>query len=74
MAYIARDKNKKLYIFEDKPEREDNEWIPHYTDSYISGPCIELPLNTDEKLSRDQLRGLGSSLDGYLFRLINNKG
>lgn len=50
MAYIARDKNKKLYIFEDKPEREDNEWIPHYTDSYTSGPCIELPLNTDEKL------------------------
>ena len=50
MAYIARDKNKKLYIFEDEPEREDNEWIPHYIDAYISGPCIELPLNTDEKL------------------------
>lgn len=50
MAYIARDQNKKLYIFEDKPERDNNEWVPYYTDAYISGPCIELPLNIDEKL------------------------
>lgn len=50
MAYIARDKNKELYIFEDKPKREDDIWVPLYIDAYTSSPCIKLLLNTDEKL------------------------
>ena len=50
MAYIARDKNKKLYIFEDKPHQEGDIWAPPYVDVYTDSSCIELPLNADEKL------------------------
>lgn len=50
MAYIARDKDKELYIFEDKPERDDDIWVPPYIDAYTSGPCIKLSSDADEKL------------------------
>ena len=50
MAYIARDKDKELYIFEDKPKRDDDIWVPPCIDAYTSSPCIKLSSDADEKL------------------------
>lgn len=50
MAWIARDKNNELYVFEDKPKREDNVWVPPYRNICIDSPYIELPSDVDEKL------------------------
>lgn len=51
MAWIARDKDKVLNVFEDKPiRREDNVWVSPYECPCIDSPYIELPSDADEKL------------------------
>nr|DAH69494.1 MAG TPA: hypothetical protein [Caudoviricetes sp.] len=43
MAWIARDKDERLYIYKELPERVSNEWLTDFE-------MIELPANADEKL------------------------
>ena len=51
MTWIARDKNNELYLFKDKPKREDDVWVPPYRNICIDSPyIIELPSDGDEKL------------------------
>lgn len=51
MAWIARDKDNDLYVFEDKPiRREDNVWVPPYKSACIDSPYIKLPFDADERL------------------------
>lgn len=42
MAWIARDKNERLYIYWDCPKRISDAWVNKYD-------MIELPTNADEK-------------------------
>ena len=44
MAWIARDKNERLYIYSSHPERKSDEWEVYWADA------IELPSDADEKL------------------------
>ncbi len=44
MAWIARDKDERLYIYKELPERVSNEWLTDFE-------MIELPSNADEKLT-----------------------
>lgn len=43
MAWLARDKNERLYICRDYPKRISGAWVNKYD-------MIELPSNADEKL------------------------
>lgn len=43
MAWIARDRDESLYIYECLPERVSNEWLTDFD-------MIELPANADERL------------------------
>lgn len=44
MAWIARDKNKRLYIYSSRPERKSDEWMVYTVN------VVELPPDADEKL------------------------
>ena len=44
MAWIARDKNKRLYIYSSRPERKFDEWMVYTVN------VVELPSDADEKL------------------------
>ena len=43
MAWIARDKNERLYIYSSRPERNFDEWMVYWD-------AVELPSDADEKL------------------------
>ena len=44
MAWIARDKNERLYIYSSRSERKSNKWEVYWADA------VELPSDADEKL------------------------
>lgn len=52
MAWIARDKENVLFVYEDKPYRTGRWWLPEpYRDIFgIKADMVRLPDNADEKL------------------------
>ena len=44
MAWIARDKSERLYIYSSRPERKSDEWAVYWVDA------VELPSDAYEKL------------------------
>ena len=45
MAWIARDKNERLYIYSSRPERKSDEWEVYWADA------VELPSDADDTLN-----------------------
>ena len=50
MAWIARDKDERLYIYEFFPKRESKAWMSDFD-------MVELPSDADEKLIGKQIEG-----------------
>lgn len=56
MAWVARDKDARLYIYEESPERVSNEWLTDYD-------MIELPSDADEKLTGKHISWLDEPVE-----------